>query len=63
MWYKTNEEYVHILKHRFLPRNFYMPIKYDRVKNHVNMTTRRKKYYICSVDCLPLPFSPQTCPF
>lgn len=41
MWYETNEDLVHIFKHRFLTRKFYIPVKCDRAKSYVNVTTRR----------------------
>lgn len=61
MWFKTKEDSVQIFKHSFLPRSFYISVKYDTEKNYVNMTTGRKKLH--SDYCLHLLFKLQTCPF
>lgn len=53
MWYKTNKEFVQTVKHRFLPRKFYIPIKYDRETNYVNKTTGRKNYICTGVSLSP----------
>lgn len=40
MWYKTNEDYVQIVKHRFLPGNFYSLFNMTK---YMNMTWEGKK--------------------
>lgn len=61
MQYKTNEDFVQIFKHRFLPEIFYIPTQYDREKlcKH-DLEGKRTLHSDHLSYCLPLLFKLHT---